>query len=114
MKSFLIALCKILAVLGILVLLAAAVFSPRWAARPEDVRVSAPTPLPTAPPTPEPTPEITAAPTPEPTEEPTPEPTATPTPEPTPIVYTISMVGDCTLASYPEIRHWQTSIENVV
>ncbi len=116
MRQFLIALCKILAVLGILVILAAAIFSPRWAARPEDVRVPAPTPLPTAVPTPEPTatPGPTAEPTPTPTPEPTPEPTATPTPEPTPIVYTISLLGDCTLASYPEIRHWQTSIENVV
>ena len=35
-------------------------------------------------------------------------------PEPTPIVYTISMVGDCTLASYPKIRNWESSFENVV
>ena len=82
-------IAKILAVLLLAVILTSAALSPMWAARPEDVRVAAPTPLPTAEPTPEPTPtptptpEPTATPTPAPTE--TPEPTAEPTPaEPTP------------------------------
>ena len=103
-------IAKILAVLLLAVLLTSAALSPRWAARPEDVRVAAPTPLPTAEPTPEPTP--TPSPTPEPTATPTPSPTATP--EPTPVEYTISMVGDCTLASYPEARYYANSFENVV
>ncbi|MBR4579465.1 MAG: CapA family protein [Oscillospiraceae bacterium] len=122
MNRFLIGFCKLLAVVGLFVLVAVLIFSPRWAARPEDVRVAAPTPLPT--PVAAPTAEAPAEaalpaaavpePTPAPTPAPTPEPTATPEPEPTPIVYTISLVGDCTLASYPKIRNWETSIENVV
>ena len=103
-------IAKILAVLLLAVILTSAALSPMWAARPEDVRVAAPTPLPTAEPTPEPTP--TPTPTPEPTA--TPTPTPTPTPEPTPIEYTISMVGDCTLASYPQARYYANSFENVV
>lgn len=103
-------IAKILAVLLLAVLLTSAALSPRWAARPEDVRVPAPTPLPTAEPTPTPSP--TPSPTPEPTATPTPAPT--PTPEPTPIEYTISMVGDCTLASYPQARYYANSFENVV
>ena len=105
---------RILTVLALAVILLYTALSPRWAARPEDVTVSAPTPLPTYVPTPTPeatpTPEITATPTASPT--PTPEPTATP--EPTPITYTISMVGDCTLSSYPEARYYANSFENVV
>ena len=42
----------------------------------------------------------------------TPEPT--PSPEPTPEVVTVSLIGDCTLASYPEIRGLASSFENVV
>ena len=105
---------RILTVLALAVILLYTALSPRWAARPEDVTVSAPTPLPTYVPTPTPeatpTPDITATPTASPT--PTPEPTATP--EPTPITYTISMVGDCTLSSYPEARYYANSFENVV
>ena len=41
----------------------------------------------------------TPAPTPVPTPAPTPEPTPTPTPEPTPQIFTISVIGDQTLAS---------------
>ena len=109
---------KILAIIGLVVLLGYCLLSPLWAARPEDVRVPAPTPVaPDAPPPtaePTPIPEATATPEPTPTPTATPEPTATPTPEPTPIVYTISMVGDCTLASYPEIRARADSFESVV
>ena len=115
MSRFFVTLVKILAVLGIVVLLALTYFSPYWAARPEDARIGAPTPAPTAEPTPEPA--VTATPSPTATPEPatpTPEPTPTPTPEPTPIVSTISMLGDCTLSSYPKIRHWDSSLENVV
>ncbi len=71
-------------------------------------RAPEPTPTPTA--TPEPTPEATPSPTPEPT----PSPSPTPTPEPTPEVFTLSFVGDCTLASYPEIAGNASSFENVV
>ena len=116
MARFLIGLCKLIAGIMLVVLIGLTVFSPAWAARPENVKVPTFTPIPTA----APTPELTPAPTAEtlavtePTATPTPEPTATPTPEPTPIVYTISMVGDCTLASYPEIRGWESSFENVV
>lgn len=101
---------KILAVFMLAAILTSAVFSPMWAARPEDVRVAAPTPLPTALPTPIPTPTPQPTSTPEPTATPTP----TPTPEPTPIEYTISMVGDCTLSSYPQARYYANSFENVV
>ena len=66
-------IAKILAVILLAVLLTSAALSPRWAARPEDVRVAAPTPLPTAEPTPEPTPTLS----------PTPEPTASPAEPPT-------------------------------
>ena len=38
----------------------------------------------------------------------------TPTPEPTAQYYTISAVGDTTLASYPEIKGYTASFENVV
>ena len=110
MSRISILIAKILAVLLLAVLLTSAALSPRWAARPEDVRVPAPTALPTAEPTPTPSP--TPTPTPEPTA--TPTPTPTPTPEPTPIEYTISMVGDCTLASYPQARYYANSFENVV
>ena len=92
----------ILALLGILVMV---FLSPSWAARPEDVTAAKPTPLPTAVPTPEPT----AVPTPSPTPEPTATPTPSPTPEPTPEYFTISMVGDTTIASYPEIRNYGAS-----
>ncbi len=114
MSRFFTFVCKILAGLGIVVLLVITGLSPRWASRPEDVRAAAPTPEPTAVPlpTPSPTPEITPSPVPTPT--PTPTPTAPPTPTPTPQTYTISMVGDCTLASYPKIRYWEIAFENVV
>ncbi len=118
MTRFLTGVVKLLAGIMLLFLIAYAVFSPAWAARPQDVKVAAFTPLPTAAlvPTPQavtPAPQITA--TPEPTATPTPEPTATPTPEPTPICYTISMVGDCTLASYPTIPFRDTiGIESVI
>ncbi len=59
-------------------------------------------------------PDTTPAPTAVPAPEPTPEPIPEPTPEPTPQVVTISMVGDCTLASYPGIRGYASSFENVV
>lgn len=106
MRILIVALA-ILALLGILVF---AFLSPAWAARPEDVTAAKPTPLPTAVPTPEPT----AVPTPSPTPEPTATPTPSPTPEPTPEYFTISMVGDTTIASYPEIRNYGASFENVV
>ena len=111
MSRFLTGLVKVLAGIMLLVLIAAAVFSPYWAARPEDVKVAAFTPIPTAIPalpetTAAPTPESTA--TPEPTATPTPSPTPSPTPEPTPVTYTISMVGDCTLASYLTIPYRDT------
>ncbi len=116
MARFFIGICKVIAGLMLLVILALVVFSPAWAARPEDVKVPAFTPIPTAPP-PETTPEPTeqAAPVQTPTPEPTatPEPTPEPTPEVAPEQYTISMVGDCTLASYPEIKFWDTAFENV-
>ena len=41
------------------------------------------------------------------TPEPTPEPTPTPTPEPTPEYFTISVIGDQTLASAPQFRDSQ-------
>ncbi len=119
MKRFFILIVKILAVLGLAALVLAVLFARKWAARPEDVTVPAPTPI-AAPAvekaSPAPTAPVPAAPTasPAPTPEPTPSPTPSPTPEPTPIVYTISAVGDCTLASYPKIRNWETSFESVV
>lgn len=50
-------------------------------------------------PEPTPAPVETPAPTPQPTPEPTPQPTPEPTPEPQPEYFTLSFVGDCTLAS---------------
>ena len=115
MSRFLTALCKVLAGLMLVVLVLTTLFSSAWAARPDAVRVAAPTPLPTAVPlTPEPTMAPVFTPTPSPTPEPTPTPTPSPTPEPVPIRYTISAVGDCTLASYPEIRGWAIAFESVV
>ena len=86
--------------LVILVLAAAAAIAllPRTAAEPE------PTPTPTAAPTPTPTP----------TPEPTPEPTPTPTPEPEPEYFTLSFVGDCTLASSQHHKGLSVAFENVV
>ena len=72
--------------------------------------VAAVTPVPAEIPVVTATPTPTSAPTPEPTPAPTPE----PTPEPTPQVVTVSLVGDCTLASYPGIRNFANSFENVV
>ena len=112
MSRTLIVIAKIFSVILLLSLVLYVVFSPMWAARPEDVKVAAPTPLPTAVPTAEPTP--TPSPTPEVTATPTASPTPSPTPEPTPVTYTISMVGDCTFASYPEARNYANSFENIV
>lgn len=114
MNRFFIVLCKILAALGILTLLAYTVLSPRWAARPEALRAATPSPETTPQPveTLSPTPEVTPSPTPTATPAPTPSPA--PTPTPTPESYTISLVGDCTLASYPKIRFWEIAFENVV
>lgn len=56
----------------------------------------------------------TPAPSPEPTENPVSEPVPVQTPEPAPQVITVSMIGDCTLASYPGIRNFTNSFENVV
>ena len=39
MNRFLIGFCKLLAVVGLFVLVAVLIFSPRWAARPEEVAV---------------------------------------------------------------------------
>lgn len=47
---------------------------------------------------------VAVTPTIAPTPEPTPEPTPTPTPEPTPQLFTISVIGDQTLASAPQFR----------
>ena len=47
---------------------------------------------------------VAVTPTMAPTPEPTPEPTPTPTPEPTPQIFTISVIGDQTLASAPQFR----------
>ena len=47
---------------------------------------------------------VAVTPTMAPTPEPTPEPTPTPTPEPTPQLFTISVIGDQTLASAPQFR----------
>lgn len=60
---------------------------------------------PPASPRPSPTGAPSAAPAPSPTPEPTPEPTPapTPTPEPTPEYFTISAIGDCTLASHQNL-----------
>lgn len=110
MARFFIGLTKALAwvMLGVLIVLT--ILSPAWAARPEDAKPPARTPVPAlAPASASPAPtasriEDTA----------TPSPTPSPTPEPTPVAYTISMVGDCTLASYPEIRGWGSAFENVV
>lgn len=63
------------------------------------VSVSAPSTPAELPESPFLTPQPTAVPTAEPTHEPTPEPTPTPTPEPTPAYFTISVIGDQTLAS---------------
>ena len=54
--------------------------------------------------------------TPETTAEPTAEPTATPepTPEPSPEYFTVSMVGDCTLAEAKTRRGWGTALQSVV
>ncbi len=117
MARFFTGLVKLLAGIMLVVLLCIAVFSPFWAARPEDVKVAAFTPIPTAvqavEPTAAPTPQVTS--TPEPTPTLSPSPTPTPTPEPTPITYTISMVGDCTLASYPTIPYRDTlGIESLI
>lgn len=67
-----------------------------------------PTPTPTAAPTPEPTPSPTPAPTPTPTPEPTPE------PEPEPEYFTLSFVGDCTLASSQHHKGLSVAFESVV
>ena len=116
MHRLLTILCKILAVLGILFLLAYTLLSPRWATRPESLQAATPTPKASPAPTPSPLP--TPSPIPEPTASPAPTsiptPTASPTPSPTPESYVISLVGDCTLASYPEIRYWEIAFENVV
>lgn len=50
---------------------------------------------------PEPTP--TPTPTPIPTPAPTPTPTPTPTPEPEPEIFTLSVIGDCTLTSHQNL-----------
>ena len=54
--------------------------------------------------------------TPEPSAAPTAEPTATPepTPEPSPEYFTVSMVGDCTLAEAKTRRGWGTALQTVV
>lgn len=54
--------------------------------------------------------------TPEPTAGPTAAPTATPepTPEPSPEYFTVSMVGDCTLAEAKTRRGWGTALQTVV
>jgi len=62
-------------------------------------------------------PPLSAAPAaPEITPEPgaTPGPTAEPTPEPEPEYFTVSMVGDCTLAEYKTRRGWGTAYQSVV
>lgn len=62
-----------------------------------------PTPTPTAEPAPSPSP------TPTPTQ--TPTPTPTPTPEPEPEYFTVSMVGDCTLASSQYNDHFESILK---
>ena len=71
---------KLLASLGMLLMLLAACGGKQGA----EVPTATPTPEPTATSTPTPEPTATSTPTPEPTVTPTPEPTATPTPTPTP------------------------------
>lgn len=114
MNRFLIILCKALAILGIVFLITYTAFSPRWAVRPEKLLAATPTPVPTPIPTASPVPTPSPSPTFTPAPTLTPAPTASPTPEPTPASYVVSMVGDCTLASYPEIRYWEIAFENVV
>lgn len=106
-KSFLI-VAKLLAAVGLLLFLLTAVFSVRLSAA--AAALPAPSAVPTAAPVPEATPEPAA----ELTSEPTPEPTPEPAPEPTEEHFLISMVGDCTLASYPEISGYGSAIEQVV
>jgi poly-gamma-glutamate synthesis protein (capsule biosynthesis protein) len=48
------------------------------------------------------------------TPEPTPTPTPTPTPEPTPEVFTLTMIGDCTLASNQYYKNSRYGFEAVV
>ena len=65
-------------------------------------------------PTPSPSPLLEPTPTPPPTPTPTPEQTPEPTPEPTPELFTINMIGDCTLASVPYYQGSQYGYDTVV
>ena len=112
MSRFWIRLCKLLAAAALVFLLGLVIWTflraARNAASPAADNASPAPAGATATPIPTMAPPVTATPA------PTATPVPTPSPTPEPVRYVISLVGDCTLASYPDIRGWGVSFESVV
>ena len=112
MSRFWIRLCKLLAAAALVFLLGLVIWTflraARNAASPAADNASPAPAGATATPIPTTAPPVTATPA------PTATPVPTPSPTPEPVRYVISLVGDCTLASYPDIRGWGVSFESVV